>query len=103
MILQVVIDGQYGYERNRLVRHRRHERHPVHWNCRREQKIFWNVQRLAQHCTLNLACEPCESSSDCSYEKDCSDKAYARMKRSGHALHSFCVARYEQDERIPES
>ena len=102
VILQVVIDRQNRHQRNRLRRHRRQQSDPVHWNRRGQQKIFGDVQRLPQPCSLNLPDCPCDSQCDGPGQKQRRDTVYSGPQNRRHAGHCARVVRDESYERIVE-
>src|SRR5947208_1425149 len=54
VVLQVVIDGENGHQRNRLIGHRRQQGDPMHRDRRGQQQVLRQIQRAWLGESLNL-------------------------------------------------
>ncbi len=80
VVLQVVIDGQDGNDRDWFVRHRRQQDDPVHRNRRREKKVFRHIQRQTNDSALYLPTKPDHSYNDRACQQKHSQTVYATLQ-----------------------
>ncbi len=102
MVLQVVVDGQYRDDGERLVRHRRQQHDPVHRYRGREQQVFRHVQRFARDGALHLTAKPKDKQHDRGGEQNLCETICRAVQHRGNARHCFAVARDEVHERVVE-